>query len=199
MIKNPIFALLSLFLLLQACEEDDSLTCSNDAGLSGTLFNETALRDFVVCGEFKLAPNPDIIANLAGQNRIIGQHYEFEELDGIIESVYYIKGSLRIWRKDSTDYQTSAFNFTYSHPGLPREFLFEDDDVYVALIFSKDSGNPSHQGPTQYIDWQDYEIEFSKPAHSDQLTGRFKTRRGRFWIPGPASDSWAGLDLQFRL
>jgi hypothetical protein len=196
-------AALSSFLLsaiwLFACHEDDSLTCETHAGMYGTLYNETALSDFAVCGEFKLAETPDIIAHVNGENRTIGQNYVFEELNGEIQSVYYIKGSLKIWRKDSLDYHDSAFDFTNTVSRVPQDFLFENEEVYIELIFSKETGNPSHQGPTQYIDWQDFDFSFSKTAQSDAISGYFQSKRGEFWIPGPASNSYAGLDLRFEL
>lgn len=193
MIYRKICGLFILMSLVSSCEQNEPPVCST--GLYGTMFRKTALKDFPVCGEFRL--QDDITVSVNGEVRSIGKKYAFENIGEPFESVYYVKGEVVIYRKDSTDYNTSPFNFEYSQLAIPQVNTFENDGVVVQLVFSHDKNNPSHQGPVQYVEWIDWKMGFTKATGTDQVRGSFKSREGTFWIPGPASNSYASLDLHF--
>lgn len=186
-------------LIFIACQEDDTISCNENQGLSGSLYNETALTDFPVCGTFELQVNPDIMANVNGENRVIGKKYIFENEGVAFESVYYVRGEIAIYTKDSSDYDSKDFSFEFSQLAIPQTDTFEDGNIVVQMIFSHDKNNPAYQGPVQFIDWLDWEMRFEKAVDTDKISGSFMSERGTFWIPGPASNSYAGLDLKFRM
>ena len=196
--KTTIWVFAVLSLVLFSCEKEGGQAVCN-GGLRGAMFRNTALKDFSVCGYFRLATDPDITAIVNGETRVIGKKYVFENQGEPFESVYYLKGEVAIYRKDSGEYNISPFNFTYSQLAIPLSNTFEDGEVVVELVFSHDKNNPSHQGPVQYIDWIDWKMHFDKGEATDKVTGWFKTADGMFWIPGPASNSYAALDIQFEL
>lgn len=184
-------------LALSACMEAEQAPCHE--GLSGSMFRSTALKEFPVCGEFTLQPDPNVTAQFNGLTRIIGKKYAFENTGEPFESVYYIKGELIIYRKDSTDFDASAFDFSYEQLAIPQGNTFENDEVVVTLKFAHDKSNPSHQGPVQYVEWIGWQMRFEKGPSTDKIKGQFNTENGTFWIPGPASNSYASLDLRFEI
>lgn len=194
--KLLLLAFTACFFLI-SCNEKEEEACTG--GLSGSMYRSTALRDFPVCGEFGLQKNPDIAVVKNGETRIIGKKYAFENIGEPFESVYYVKGEVHIYRVDSSDYMSSAFSFDVTQLAIPQTDIFEDDGMVVKLIFSHDKNNPSHQGPVQYTEWIDWRIQFQKDANTDHVSGSFFSDRGTFWIPGPASSSYAGLDLKFKM
>lgn len=187
-------------LILSSCKKKDDINiCNGETGLSGTMYRDIALKNFPVCGIFSLHPNPDIIKKIDGEERVVGKKYIFENTNEPDGSVFYVKGELHISRKDAKDYRNSGFTFQKSQIAYPPDGYMENDDLLIQLIFAKESNNPGHLGPIQYISWGDWEIVLEKAVSTDKIKGSFKTTKGVFWIPGPASNSSASLDIQFEM
>lgn len=198
---KKLIILSALLFGVYACKKksDDIAVCNKEAGLSGTMYRNIALKNFPVCGIFSLHPNPDIIKNIDGEEQVVGKKYIFENTNEPDGSVFYVKGELHISRKDGKNYQNSGFKFQKSQVAYPPEGYIENDDLSVQLVFAKESNNTNHLGPVQYINWGDWEIVLEKVVSTDKIRGSFKTEKGLFWIPGPASNSSASLDIHFEM